>query len=220
MSRVSYSMMNPGGDEAHDRCGARGAEWSRRGRGARGRRDARGHPRGDARRQSDHASLAARDRSGGARRRAVRARDGHFVDFARERHRFEVSPQCAGLCAALHCRPRGRGRRGDGPLRAPGHRVRDDAAGGCRHQRRDRARQQRPAGRLLEPDRSGFRGCADQLRAARRSGSDRARAHRPPRRSSRASRSSARTCGRTIRDSRNPSRRSASRACAGPASSR
>ena len=40
------------------------------------------------------------------------------------------------------------------------------------------------------------------------------------RRSSRASRSSARTCGRTIRDSRNPSPRSASPACAGPASSR
>ena len=174
--------------QAHDRRGARGAERSRGGRGAGGRCDARGHSRGDDRRQSDHASLAARDRSGGARRRTVRARDGYLVDVARERHRFEVPPQCAGLCAALHRRPRGRRRRRDGPVRAPGHRVGDDAAGGRRHQRRDRARQQRPARRLLEPHRSGVRGRTDQLRAARRSGGDRARAHRPHRRSSRASR--------------------------------
>ena len=73
MSRVSYVMMNPGGDKELTRDGARGHGRADRRGCARGRRRARRNPRGDARRQSDHASSRSRPRSDRARRRAVRA---------------------------------------------------------------------------------------------------------------------------------------------------
>jgi hypothetical protein len=54
----------------------------------------------------------------------------------------------------------------------------DDAAGRCRHQCRDRARQQQPRRRRLVADRAGLRGRGNLLRPARRARRDRARAHR------------------------------------------
>ena len=60
------------------------------------------------------------------------------------------------------------------------HRVDDDAAARRRrHQRRDRARRPHAPVRRVEPDRTGVRGRADQLRAARHGGRHRAGAHRP-----------------------------------------
>ena len=76
------------------------------------------------------------------------------------------------------------------------------------------------AGGLLEPDRPGLRGCANQLRAARGPGSDRARAHRP--RDARAALQGHRlgsVVGRSrIREVHRAA--SASPGCADPASSR
>ncbi len=98
--------------------------------------------------------------------------------------------------------------------------ARDDAAGGCGHERRNRAGQQPASGGLLQPDRTRVRRRADQLRSARGAGSDRTRAHRPrdPRAAlqSHRLRSLVRRCG--IR--RRPPRPPASRACAARASSR
>ena len=54
----------------------------------------------------------------------------------------------------------------------------DDAAGRCRHQCRDRARQPRPRRRRLLADRPGLRRRRDFVRPARRARRDRARAHR------------------------------------------
>ena len=130
---------------ADDGGGARGAMRARGGRRASSGHLPRGHSRGDAGRQSDHASPAARHRSGGARRRAVRARHRSLAHAARQCHRLQIASQRAHLCAAVHRRTRGRGRRGHGACRAAGSRGRDDAAGGCRHECRNRARQQRAA---------------------------------------------------------------------------
>ena len=79
----------------------------------------------------------------------------------------------------------------------PHRRRRDAAARRRRHQRRDRARRPRPPVRRVEPHRAGVRGRPDQLRPARHGGRDRAGAHRPRSRSSRGSGSSAATCGAT-----------------------
>ena len=106
MSRVSYSMMNPGGAALMTAAVREALNGLAAGGGEERRGLARGHSRGDAGRQSDHASPAARHRSGGARRRAVRARHRHLADPAGERHRFEVPSQRARLRAAVHRRPR------------------------------------------------------------------------------------------------------------------
>ena len=75
MSRVSYVMMNPGGDVELTRA-VREAMNALIGEAAAEAGVARGgDPRGDARRQSDHAPPVARPRSDRARRRAFRADD-------------------------------------------------------------------------------------------------------------------------------------------------
>ena len=75
MSRVSYVMMNPGGDAELTRA-VREAMDALIGEAAtRGRRRARRDPRSDAGRQSDHASPRPRPRPDRARRRALRADD-------------------------------------------------------------------------------------------------------------------------------------------------
>ncbi len=123
MSRVSYSMMNPGGAAQMTVSGARSAVHDSRGGGARGaafriedilEATLVGNP--------DHASSAARHRSGGTRRRAVRARHRSLAHPAGERHRFQIEPQCTGLRAALHRGTRRRGCGGHGARRAPGSR--------------------------------------------------------------------------------------------------
>ena len=75
MSRVSYVMMNPGGDEELTRTVREAMDGLIGEAARRGRRRARRNSGGDARRQSDHASSRARPRSDRARRRAVRAHD-------------------------------------------------------------------------------------------------------------------------------------------------
>ena len=75
MSRVSYSMMNPGGAQQMTEAVREALDMLAADVARAAGVDARGHPRGDDRRQSDHASPAARHRSGGARRRTVCARD-------------------------------------------------------------------------------------------------------------------------------------------------
>ena len=68
MSRVSYVMMNPGGDKELTRVGARGDGRADRRSRARGRHRARRDPGSDAGRQPDHASPGARPRPDRARR--------------------------------------------------------------------------------------------------------------------------------------------------------
>ena len=88
-----------------------------------------------------------------------------------------LHPGRARLHPALHRRPRRRRCRRHDPRRAPGPVRQAHAAGGRRHQRRDRARQPAAPARLLEPDGACVRGRADQLRPARRARCHRARAH-------------------------------------------
>ena len=104
------------------------------------------------------------------------------------RDRLRHPPQRAHLRAAVHRGARGRRRRRRRAGRATRPVRRDDAAGRHRHQCRDRPRQPQPAPCVLESHGPGLRGRADQLRPARGAGRDRARAHRSARRSSRASR--------------------------------
>ena len=112
MSRVSYSMMHPEGAQADDGGGARGAQRTRHA-GLAGRRGGNGRdPRGRLRRQPDHAPPAARDRSGRARRRAVRALRRRGADHQGRRTGPAAAPECARLRAALHRRPRRRRHRG------------------------------------------------------------------------------------------------------------
>ncbi len=66
----------------------------------------------------------------------------HSLTLRGERHRLQIASQRTSLRAALHRRSRRRGCRGHGARRAPGPRRRDDAAGGRRHERRNRAGQQ------------------------------------------------------------------------------
>ncbi len=61
-------------------------------------------------------------------------------------------------------------------------------AGRRRHQRRDRARDRRATVRRVEPHRTGVRGCPDLVRTASDCRRDRARAHRPRRHWHRGSR--------------------------------
>ena len=79
---------------------------------------------------------------------------------------------------ALHRRTRRRGCGGRGARGAPGSQRGDDAARRCGHERGNHSRQQAASARLFEPHRARLRRRPDQLRTARRSGSHRARAHR------------------------------------------
>ena len=95
-----------------------------------------------------------------------------------------------------------------------------DADRRCRNQCRDRARRQATAARLLLAHRPGLRGSPDLLRPARRARRHRAGADRSRNARAALSRSSAPTCGPTSPASRKPSRQPASPASAAPASSR
>ena len=167
MSRVSYAMMNPGG-AAQMTAAVRGALSALAAEVARAAGIARErYPGDDPRRQPDHASPGAGDGSGGARRRAICARGRSGDHRARGRARHRAASERAHLLAAVHRRPRRCRRRRHDPRGAAGPGRGADAAGGCRHQRGDRARQPRAPARLLEPDRPGVRRRADQLRTAR-----------------------------------------------------
>ncbi len=109
MSRVSYSMMNPGGAALMTAavrealCGLAADVARQAGISHEDILEATlvGNP--------DHASLAARHRSGGTRRRAVRARHRSLAHPAGQCHRLQIEPQRANLRAALHRRARRRG---------------------------------------------------------------------------------------------------------------
>ncbi len=88
------------------------------------------------------------------------------------------SPRRPRVRPPLHRRSRGRGYRRNDSLRSPVSRRRGQPPGRRGDERRDRAREQGPAARGLEPDRPGFRGRADHLRPASRARRDRARADR------------------------------------------
>ena len=179
MSRVSYSMMNPGG-AAPMTAAVREALC---GSGGGRREDAPASRVEDILEATlvgnpDHASPAARHRSGGTRRRAVRARDrqsltlrANVIDLKLHRNaRVYILPCIAGHVGA-------------------------DAAGMVLAERPDLddamtllvdvgtnaeivLGNRTAAGRLFEPHRTCVRGRADQLRTARGARGDRARAHR------------------------------------------
>ena len=117
MSRVSYVMMNPGGE----------MEMTRAVREAMGALSARPRARPASTaatsskgrgRQPDHASPLPRHRPDRARRGAFRARDRRGLE-ARARDSASTSRPALRLCAALHRRPcrrrRGRRRAREGP---------------------------------------------------------------------------------------------------------
>ena len=128
---------------------------------------------------------------------AVHARHQPSRRHAGERPR-PGAPQRPRLRRTVHRRPRRRRHRGRDPAGGTAPSRAHAAARRRRHQRRDRARRPPAAVRGVEPDRPGIRGRADLLGSARHGRRDRARAHRSRPRSSRGSRSSASTCGRTI----------------------
>ncbi len=179
MSRVSYVMMNPGGDReltaaVRDALDELVGELRRR-----RRRRPRARPRGRARRQPDHAPHRARHRSHAARVGAVRAghrRGGRRAGRATSTSTCRPPRSTPAPCIAGHV-----GADTAAAMLAEGpHRGDDDAAARRRrHQRRDRARRPQPPVRRVEPDRAGVRGRADQLRAAGDGRRDRAGAHRP-----------------------------------------
>ena len=184
MSRVSYVMLNPESREGADPRRPRlPRQAHRRAREGGGDRPAR-RPRGDGRRQPDHAPPPARPRSDRARRSAVRARDRGLPAPGRLRPRAADPPRRSRVRPPLHRRSRGRGHRRDDPLRGPVPRRGGQPPRRRGDERRDRAREQGPPARGLEPHRPRFRGRADHLRPARGGGRDRARADRSGRRSS------------------------------------
>ena len=141
MSRVSYVMMNPGGESemtAAVRAAIRGLlrEAAEQGRGDT-RRDSGRH----AGRQSDHAPPAARPEPGGARAGAVRAHRRPGGRPCRRRARIRSPPGLESVRAAVRGGARGRGHRGRHPLRGAVSARRGQSGGGCGHQCRDRARQ-------------------------------------------------------------------------------
>ncbi len=91
---------------------------------------------------------------------------------------FKLHRNARSLCAALHRRPCRCGCGRHGARRAPGSRRCHDAAGGRGHERRNRARQPPAPGGLLQPNGPRVRGRANQLRSACRARSHRTRAHR------------------------------------------
>ena len=170
MSRVSYVMMNPGGDKELTRA-VREAIDGLIGEAAR----EAGVERGEILEVTivgnpimHHLVLGLDPTELGGAPFALTI-DGAYEMRAREtwpRHRTGRFR----LCVALHRWPRRRGRGRRRARRGPASQGRADAARRRRHQRRDRIRQSRPAARLLLANRPGVRGGADLLRSARRAG--------------------------------------------------
>ena len=179
MSRVSYVMMNPGGDKELTRV-VREAMDALIGEAAR----EAGVKRGEILEVTlvgnpimHHLVLGLDPTELGGAPFAL-ALDAAYEARARELG-LDVAPGAfvyALPCIAGHVGRRHGGRRA---RRGPASQGRTDSSRRCRHQRRDRVRQSRAAVRLLIADRPRVRGRADLLRPARGAGRDRARAHRP-----------------------------------------
>ena len=179
MSRVSYAMMNPGG-EVEMTAAVRSALDALVGElCAEAKADPRdvlelvfvGNP-------IMHHLLLGIDpvELGGAP--FALATDSALELLARELELHRGQCRRPGLHPALHRRPCGCrlcGRRAVGDALAERG---DHARRRRRHQRRDRAGQQGPAARLLVAHRPRVRGCADRQRPARGAGGDRAGADR------------------------------------------
>ena len=221
MSRVSYVMMNPGRPRGHDQGRARGGQRADR-QGLRGRRR---RPRTTFSTASSSAirscttCSSASTRPNSARRRSrspCRARCSiwaHEIDIDVNRGaRLYMLP-----CIAGHVGADAAGATlSEGPL-PPGQ---DDAAGRCRHQCRDRARQPQPRRRRLLADRPGLRRRRDLRPASAPRPARSSACASIPTRWSRNTASSASTNGRTRTASRKPRRRPASPASAARRSSR
>ena len=134
MSRVSYAMMNPGGEAemtaaVRTRSTRCWASCAPRPRSTRRRAGA------GVRRQPDHAPPAAGHRSGRAGRRTVRAGDRQCDRAARGRARAQSRQRRrAGVHPALHRRPCRRGLRRRRPVRNALAQGRDYTSGRRRHQ--------------------------------------------------------------------------------------
>ncbi len=167
MSRVSYVMMNPGGDRELTACRAGRARRTRSTTCCDARDlDARPGAGDRAGRQPDHAPRPARHRPDA---RSAAAPFTLATDEAVDRpgRRARARPPArVVLRRAVHRRPRRRRHRGGDPRRGPAPLPDHAAARRRRHQRRDRARRPTPAVRGVEPDRAGVRRRPDQLRAA------------------------------------------------------
>ncbi len=149
MSRVSYVMINPDGREAMTKA-VREAVNKLIGKVCEeGNVDRHDTLRLRLRRKSDHASPVPGYRSDRTRPGAVRACRlwTAAVLGARDRHRGR--PRRAPLYPALHCRPCWRRCGWRHAIGRPLPAGQNDAARRCRHQRRDRARQQHPSGRCF-----------------------------------------------------------------------
>ena len=179
MSRVSYVMMNPGGDKELTRV-VREAMDALIGEAAREAGVARGeilevtlvgNP------IMHHLVLGLDPTELGGAPFALTL-DAAYEARARELG-LDIAPGAfvyALPCIAGHVGADTAGRRA---RRGPASQGRTDPSRRCRHQRRDRVRQSRAAVRLLVANRAGLRGRADLVRPARGAGRDRARAHRP-----------------------------------------
>jgi uncharacterized 2Fe-2S/4Fe-4S cluster protein (DUF4445 family) len=218
MSRVSYVMMNPGGREGMTRPCARSSA------------DRQGLPRKAGSNAAifstavfvgnpimHHLLLGIDPTELGGAPFALAVSGAVNVKSSRDRP--PTQPRRAGLYAALHRRPCRRRRRRRDAVRRPAPPGRDDAAGRCRHQCRDRARQLEPVRRRSSPtgppSRARRSPAASAPPPAPSSGSASIR-----KRWSRASRSSASSLVGRSRLCRGREGRSASPASAAPASSR
>ena len=181
MSRVSYVMMNPGGDgeltEAV-RDGARRADRRAASTRSRSYRDARARHR--ARRQPDHAPHRARHRPDAARPGAVHARHQPAVDHAAPPTSTWLSPNArcyVGPCIAGHVgADTAAAMLAEGPHR--GRRACSCWSTSAPTPRSCSATATRQFA-ASSPTGPGVRGRADQLRAAGDRRRDRAGAHRP-----------------------------------------
>ena len=179
MSRVSYVMMNPGGDKELTRA-VREAMDGLIGEAAR----EAGVSRGEILEVTmvgnpimHHLVLGLDPTELGGAPFALTI-DGAYEARARELG-LDIAPGAfvyALPCIAGHVGADAAGRRA---RRGPAPQGGAHAPCRCRHQRRDRVRQSRAAARLLLADRPGLRGGADLLRPARGAGRNRAGAHRP-----------------------------------------
>ena len=187
MSRVSYVMMNPGGDKEMTASVREAindlAEQVRR----EAQIDVERYPGCRLRRQSGHASSVARHRSDRARRRALRAGDR----FRRSRGRHASSISSSIPARMSMCCPASPGMSVPTPRASCCRRARICPTTICSSSmsapmRRSCSAIAAPAARLLLADRPRFRGRADLLRPARGARRHRARAHRSATRWSRA----------------------------------